>query len=161
MIYNIVNISDYRRFIDAQIAASWAGPYIVSKGILHDTRLQDGFAALDNGAVVGYILYNMEDGDCEITVLESLHQGQGIGRALINTVIALAKEAKCRRVWLITTNDNTSAIRFYQKIGFDLCAVHINALEESRKLKPQIPLLGEDGIPIKHEFEFHVTLFSH
>jgi hypothetical protein len=31
-------------------------------------------------------------------------------------------------------------------------------MEEARKLKPQIPLAGNDGIPIKHEFEFQMNI---
>jgi hypothetical protein len=45
------------------------------------------------------------------------------------------------------------AIRFYQLRGFSLIAIHRNAIEESRKLKPEIPLIGIDGIPIKDEIE--------
>jgi RimJ/RimL family protein N-acetyltransferase len=64
----------------------------------------------------------------------------------------------CKRVWLITTNDNTHAIRYYQKRGFDLVAIHRNAIDASRKIKPQIPLTGFDGIPILHEIEFEMML---
>jgi len=157
--FSINPISDcYRNFVDSQIAESWAGPFVVTRGILHDTRTHPGFVAVDNGAVVGYILYTIADGDCEITVLESIRKSQGIGRSLINVVINVAKDAVCHRVWLVTTNDNTHAIRFYQRLGFDLRTVHINAIEESRKLKPQIPLTGDDDIPIKHEFEFELRL---
>ncbi|MNV93512.1 hypothetical protein D3C71_1882140 [compost metagenome] len=61
-------------------------------------------------------------------------------------------------MWLITSNDNTRAIRFYQKRGLDLKAVHRDAITEARKLKPSIPLIGMDGIPIRHELEFELTL---
>jgi|GEM_PF-73270 len=152
--------SKNRAAVDALIAESWAGPYIAAHGDLLDTRTHPGYVALDNGAIVGYILYNIADGDCEITVLENLRQKQGIGRALTEAVIDKAKEADCRRVWLITTNDNTHAIRFYQKLNFSLKAVHINALGESRKLKPQIPPIGNDGIPLKHEFEFEFEIVT-
>jgi len=156
--FEVEAISDKTRpFINGQIAESWAGPVIVSKGKLHDTREHSGFAAFDENTVAGYILYRIENNECEITVLESLRENQGVGRALINAVIGAAKSAGRRRVWLITTNDNTHAIRFYQKFGFSLKAVHIDAIDESRKLKPQIPLTGFDGIPIKHEFEFEIT----
>ncbi len=40
----------------------------------------------------------------------------------------------------------------------DLKAAHINAVEISRKLKPSIPLVGIDNIPIKHEMEFEMIL---
>jgi len=146
----------HRAFVDEQIAESFSGPYIAVHGVLFDTRTHHGYVAVDSGVFVGYILYNIADGGCEITVVESLRQKQGIGRALINAVINKAKEMSCRRVWLITTNDNIRAIRFYQRFGFDLRAVYINALDESRKLKPKIPLNGEDGIPKKHEFEFEI-----
>jgi hypothetical protein len=61
---------------------------------------------------------------------------------------------------LITTNDNVAALRFYQKRGFTLAALHKNALEQSRRLKPQIPLLGLDGIPLRDEIELEIFLMS-
>ncbi len=69
-----------------------------------------------------------------------------------------AQKNCCKRIWLITTNDDINAIRFYQKKGFDLKAAHINAIEHSRKLKPTIPLIGMHNIPIKHELEFEILL---
>ena len=156
--FSIEEISNaYRAFVDTQITERWAGPYVVSKGIIHDTRTHLGFVAVEKDDVVGYVLYNIADKDCEITVLESLHNGCGIGSALINEVIQTAKESACQRIWLITTNDNIHAIRFYQKFGFELRSVYINTIEDARKLKSQIPLTGNDGIPIKHEFEFEKT----
>ena len=157
--FSIEPVEGYREFVDGQIIESWSGPHIVSKGTLHDTRTHNGFAAInEESEVVGYILYNIVDTDCEITVLESLCERQGIGGALINAVTETAKEAGCTRTWLITTNDNTHAIRFYQRFGFTLRAVHIDAVDEARKLKPQIPLTGNDGIPLTHEFEFEMRI---
>ena len=157
--FSINRISETTRpFVDAQIAESWAGPYSVSRGKIHDTRTDPGFVALKNGEVIGYALYLIENGECEIAVLESLQEKQGVGGSLINTILHEAKSANCSRAWLITTNDNIHAIRFYQRFGFTLRAVHINAMEEARKLKPQIPLTGNDGIPIVHEFEFEILL---
>ncbi|MGI6669783.1 MAG: GNAT family N-acetyltransferase [Acetivibrionales bacterium] len=93
-----------------------------------------------------------------MTSLNSFEENRGIGTALIKGVIDVARKNDCKRVWLITTNDNIEAIRFYQKKGFELKAVHINAIELSRKLKPSLPLIGMHGIPIKHEFEFEIML---
>jgi hypothetical protein len=61
-------------------------------------------------------------------------------------------------MWLITTNDNMAALRFWQKRGFMLVAVYTNALEQSRKLKPEIPLIGLDGIPLRDEIELELLL---
>lgn len=59
--------------------------------------------------------------------------------------------------WL-TTNDNINAIRFYQKRGFDMARFYHNALNVSRKLKSQIPIIGDNGIPLQHEIEFEYCL---
>ncbi|HRJ15429.1 MAG TPA: GNAT family N-acetyltransferase, partial [Saprospiraceae bacterium] len=77
---------------------------------------------------------------------------------LVELALEYAKNCQCSRVWLVTTNDNIRAIRFYQKRGFDLVALHRNALEAARLLKPEIPMTGQDGIPIRHELEFCITL---
>jgi ribosomal protein S18 acetylase RimI-like enzyme len=149
----------YREMVDALIKEEWAGPVIVTKGRTWDTSMLPGFAAVDDDdQLCGAVTYRFEGDECEITSLYSLKERQGIGSNLINKVIYAARERHCRRVWLITTNDNSHAIRFYQRFGFALRAVYINALEKSRMLKPSIPLLGIDNIPLKHEFEFEITL---
>ena len=54
------------------------------------------------------------------------------------------------------SNDNPPALRFYQKRGFALVAVHANAVERSRQIKPEIPLIGRGGIPIRDEIELEL-----
>jgi RimJ/RimL family protein N-acetyltransferase len=81
-----------------------------------------------------------------------------VGGALLEAMAERARQEGARRLWLVTTNDNIRAIRFYQKRGWDICALHRDAVAQSRKLKPQIPLTGEDGIPIRHEIEFEKYL---
>jgi hypothetical protein len=51
-----------------------------------------------------------------------------------------------------------NALRFYQKRGFVLVALHRNALELSRKLKPEISLIGNAGIPLRDEIELEIML---
>jgi len=85
-------------------------------------------------------------------------QAVGSGTALMEAVAAAARDAGCRRVWLITTNDNLRALRFYQRRGFRLAALHRDALDRSRELKPSIPDVGLDGIPLRDELELELTL---
>ena len=77
---------------------------------------------------------------------------------LLHGVCQEARARGCSRVWFITTNDNVDAIRFYQRRGFTIAAVHVNALAESRRLKPSIALVGNYGIPIRDEIEFEMML---
>lgn len=155
----ILPINDeYRPKVNQHIADEWAGPIVITKGVAYNTSDADGFVSVTDGELTGYVLYCIRDDQCEILVLQSILENRGIGSALIKAVIDVAKSNNCVCVWLITTNDNIHAIRYYQKFGFELKAVHINALAKSRKLKPSIPLFGNEGIPLKHEFEFIYTL---
>ena len=147
-----------RAAVDAIIRDEWSGPFIVTLGNLTDTSQNPGFVCTENGIVKGFITYMLRGAECEITVLTVPDEGRGIGTKLIERVINIAKATGCTRVWLVTTNDNTHAIRFYQKRGFSLAAVHINSLDAARKLKPGIPPVGIDGIPLRHEFEFEIML---
>jgi ribosomal protein S18 acetylase RimI-like enzyme len=80
-------------------------------------------------------------------------------RQAAGAALSLSKgQARCGRLYLVTTNDNTRALRFYQKRGFTICAVRLNVMDESRKIKPQISLTGEDGIPIRDEIELELEL---
>lgn len=139
-------------------AEYWGSAEIVSRGTRHSAADLPGYAALEKGRVAGFITYNIEGEACEIVSLASVKQKKGIGTTLINRVILTAQERGCGRIWLVTTNDNTHALRFYQKRGFDMAAFHRNAVDKARKIKPQIPLLGDDEIPIRHELELELTL---
>ena len=136
----------------------WAGPKIVTRGKVHYTDELSGFIAVNEGDCAGLVTYNVDGKECEITSMNSLSEGKGIGTTLAEAVKDIAKLSGCRRLWLITTNDNTAALRFWQKRGFRLVAVYPNAIEQSRRLKPEIPLTGNDGIPIRDEIELELLL---
>jgi GNAT superfamily N-acetyltransferase len=136
----------------------WAGPMIVTRGKVHYPDKYPGFIAVTDGKPAGLITYNIVGKECEIVTMNSLIEKIGMGSALIDELKKVAKDKGCKRLWLITTNDNTDALRFYQKHGFKLVAVHRNAVEESRKLKPEIPLIGNNDIPIRDEIELEMIL---
>lgn len=107
---------------------------------------------------IGLLTYNVEDQACEIVSLNSNVEGIGIGSALVDELISAAKEAKIKRIWLITTNDNLPALKFWQKRDFELVQIHRNAIEQARRLKPQIPITGIEGIRIRDEIELELNL---
>jgi len=90
--------------------------------------------------------------------LNSWRAGLGVGTALLEAARQAANRARCGRLYLVTTNDNTHALRFYQKRGFVINAVRLNVMEQARKVKPEIPPTGADGIPIRDEIELEMIL---
>lgn len=136
----------------------WGSPVVVTRGRAHDVTALPGYIAEMDGEAAGLVTYNVGEGGCEIVSLDSFVENRGVGSRLLERVFEDAESAGCRRVWLMTTNDNTGAIRWYQKRGFSIAAIHLGAVKRSRELKPEIPEYGMDGIPILHEIEFEKVL---
>jgi len=110
------------------------------------------------GALAGVLTYIVEGSDCEVLTLHVEPRHTGAGTALVEAVKRVAAEADCTRVWLITTNDNLGALRFYQRRGFRLTALHAGAVDDCRaRLKPEIPEAGDHGIPLRDELELELT----
>ena len=150
-----------REEIKEFLVKHWGSSEIVSKGKITDaTKLPRIVAKDSDGRLVDLLTYLMDKTtkSCEIITIDSEVQGQGIGTKLISMLEDVAKEEGCERIWLITTNDNPEASTFYVKKGYRLVAVHLNALDASRKLKPQIPKTGKHGIPLLDEWEFEKVL---
>ena len=153
-------IESDRGWIRSLLIQNWATPEIISRGHLHHADQLPGFIAFENEHPVGLITYAFDNGSCEVVIIDSLKSGRRIGASLVNAVVDVALTEKCKRVWLITTNDNMEALRFYQKIGFELVAIHRGAINKSRNIKPNIPEKGFDGIPIRDEIELEKVLIS-
>ena len=147
-----------RKAIDAFIERQWFSLQMVVHGESIDLSLADGWFACENDFILGLITYRIIDHEMEILSLDSIHERMGVGTALLNQAIAKAKESKCSKIKVITTNDNLYALRFYQKRGFNLVRIYRNAVDAARKLKPSIPLIGNDGIPLKHEIELEYMI---
>jgi len=150
---------DDRPWIAETLSGAFASPRVVSKGrVIDDASQLDGFVVDTDGRAIGCALWSEEDGDAELVAIVTTYRGVGAGVALLDAVIAHARDSKWRRLWLITTNDNTDAIRLYQRAGWKWVAWHRDAVARSRSLKPELPAVGSHGIPIEHEIEFEYPL---
>jgi len=145
-------------WIRALLNEHWSDTRIASRGVLHAADELPAFVACAGGQRCGLATYHLAGEQCELVSLNSLRERNGVGTALVHAVRDVARAHGCTRFWLITTNDNLHALRFYQKLGFELVALHRNALEASRRLKPQIPAIGLDGIPLRDELELELKL---
>jgi ribosomal protein S18 acetylase RimI-like enzyme len=141
----------------------WDG-LVVSRGeVLEPARLP-ALVAVDRGGLrLGALTFRPRSGssdgvETEVVTVDALESRRGVGSLLLDAAAALARRASWRRLWLVTTNDNTAALRFYQRTSWDLVAFHRNALARSRALKPSIPQLGLDSILMRHELELELPL---
>jgi GNAT superfamily N-acetyltransferase len=140
-------------------ADSWGEGGVARLGELVDPTGLPGFIASLNGRRAGLVTYAVRGDECEVVTIRSVREGLGVGRALLDAVRDAAIEAGCRRLWLVTTNNNLRALGLYQRWGMDLVALHRDAVSDSRRrLKPAIPDRDANGIPIAHELELELRL---
>ena len=132
----------------------WGSTAVVSRGRLYQADILPGYVAIMDGIPQGLITYQLDGRECEIISLNSLIENRGMGTALIQTILKSAISAGCHCVMVITTNDNQRAQDFYINRGFELTAVYKDAIQASRKLKPEIPEVGINGAPLRDEIEF-------
>ena len=143
-----------RPWAAALVAEHFGSTTLVTRGVLHDTRVLPGFIALEDGRRSGLLQYRRHSDELEILVLIACRPRQGVGRRLLGAAEDVARAQACRRLWLITTNDNRAALAFYRAVGWRQCALHRGAVTEARRLKPQIPLTGHGCVAIEDEIEF-------
>jgi len=157
--YKIKTLRDAdREWVRTFVIAHWGSEIVVGHGEVYRPHMLPGFAAWDGAACAGLLTYQITGDACEIVTIDSVREGAGVGSALIVAVAQAAQAAGCARLWLITTNDNMRALRFYQRRGFRIVAVHPGAVDRARAIKPGIPLLGFHGIPLRDEIELEVVL---
>jgi GNAT superfamily N-acetyltransferase len=136
----------------------WSGETISVRGEIFRPDGLDGFIAYEGDTWLGLITFYIKENECEVMSLDSLQENKGIGTALLQTVIQEARRAQCQRVCLITTNDNLNALKFYQKRGFELVTIYRHAMDDVRRIKPGVSLIGEHGIPLRDEIELELSL---
>lgn len=154
------------RFLEAE----WGGPIsVVHDRVFRPADLpgfiarqtvegEPGTGSRARGALAGLLTYTVADGTLEIVTLNAVRRLSGTGTALVEHAVAEARRLGCREVRLTTTNDNTDALRFYQRRGFHLAELRPGAVAESRKIKPEIPDIGDYGIPVHDELDLVRTV---
>jgi len=131
---------------------------IVIRGDRFFSTEMTGFIAEVTHKKVGLILLRYDGTLCEIMSLTTVSEKPGVGTQLIKYAAENAKTNGILQMMVVTTNDNITALRIYQQLGFEISEWRKGAVERSRKIKPNIPLIGNYHIPIRDEIELEMTL---
>lgn len=108
--------------------------------------------AEEDGAVVGYVVAHAAADEGEILNLGVAppHRHRGVGRALVERVLALLAQQGVRVVYLEVRESNTVARRLYQSLGFGEVArrarYYRRPVEDAVVLRAAIPA---DGVAAK------------
>ncbi|UWP84745.1 GNAT family N-acetyltransferase [Dactylosporangium fulvum] len=104
------------------------------------------------------LTYEVDAPGLEIVTVDAPARRQGVGTALLEAAREVAVRSGVRRVWLITTNDNLDALRFYQRRGMRITRAHPGAVQRARLHKPAIPVVGDYGITLHDELELELLM---
>jgi ribosomal protein S18 acetylase RimI-like enzyme len=134
---------------------AFGGRMQARRGEVVDVLELPGLVAERDGEPAGLLTYRADAGGCELAALVVRDRYRGLGTELLD---ALVREVGLEtRIWLVTTNDNVDALRFYQRRGFRLAALRPGAVDEARRtLEPELPETGEHGIPLRDELELEL-----
>ncbi|MEW4284752.1 GNAT family N-acetyltransferase [Priestia koreensis] len=140
------------QWIEQVLEEYWGGTTMVTRGVSHHLLQYPAWIAKKGDQPSGVLIYRMEQNECEILLLQSFDKYKGVGTQLLSTFLQSVQH-EAERIWLITSNDNLDALRFYQKRHFSLTHVNVGAITRARETKSSIPLTGYYGIPIKDELQ--------
>ena len=135
------------------VAELWGSEIVAVHGTCLRPAELGGFIADRSGRVVGLLTYQLVGNMLEIVTLNAIDRRAGIGTMLVEAAVTKARRFGCREVRLTTTNDNVDALRFYQRRGFRLAELRPGAVDQSRRRKPEIPRVGDYGIPLRDEID--------
>ena len=107
----------------------------------------------DGGVPQGLVTWRVDGDGGEIVTVDAFEQGRHVGGRLLNGAEEELRRRGARGVTIMTTNDNLRAIAFYVRHGYRIVAVHLDAMERVRLLKPAVPETGQDGLPLRDVIE--------
>jgi hypothetical protein len=139
-------------WINGFLRNRWGATTIVAHGEVIEAATLPALIALAKNRR-GLATYRRLGRDAELVTLDADPPGIGTGAILVEALATRLQAGGCERLWLTTTNDKLSALRFYLRRSFRLIQVRLGAVDEARKLKPSIPTVGECGIAMRDELD--------
>jgi ribosomal protein S18 acetylase RimI-like enzyme len=142
------------------LAMGLGGRLQARRGELIDVLEGEALVATRGGERVGLLTWRPDGpGRVEVSALLALVPRAGVGTALVRGLGDRAASVGAPEIRVTTTNDNLAALAFYQRLGFRLVELRAGAVDSARgSLKPSIPELGADGLPLRDELELALAL---
>ena len=142
-----------RELIARTWADIWGGEPIISVRGRHAVADVEGLAWTEDGEARGLVTFAVDGDEGEIVSIDAFEEGRHVGGRLIEAAEAEMRRRGGKTAWVTTTNDNLRAFGFYVRRGYRLVRVELDGVERVRAAKPDIPAVGNDGIPLRDMWE--------
>jgi GNAT superfamily N-acetyltransferase len=141
-------------WINEFLRCHWGGLHSVINGAEIDLTTMPALIAGDHDGIAIF----REFPKPELLLLHVITTSSGVGSALLDALATFLQLRGRSTLSVTTTNDNVAALAFYQRYGFRLKELRLNKVEEARIVKPSIPAIAENGIPVRDEIELILNL---
>jgi GNAT superfamily N-acetyltransferase len=145
-------------FIDRHWRELWGLPLVSVRREYMPSDVEGLVYKDEWGAPQGLVTWHIDGNDAEIVSVDAFEQGRHIGGRLVDGAEGALRQRGIGCVTIITTADNLRALAFYVRRGYRLVAVHLDAMDRVRKFKPEVPLTGHDGLPLRDMLELKKDL---
>ena len=149
--------SDHPTIVEA-LQQFWGTVIAVGHGVAYDASTLPALLSYQDDQLTGLLTYQITTEGLEVVTINAVERCRGAGTALLEAAAETGRAASAHRLWLVTTNDNLDALRFYQRRGMRIVSVSPGAVDRSRLIKPSIPLVGLYDIEIHDELTLELSL---
>lgn len=110
------------------------------------------------GETAALASWTLRDDTAYLCALHSLRPGEGVAIRMLDEVKRAAKAAGASRLKAMLTNDNMPGLTFYQRQGFRLSGLYLEAIDAYRSVIPTIIKSGYRDIPVHDALELEIVL---
>jgi GNAT superfamily N-acetyltransferase len=136
----------------------WGLPVVTTSGSYRPHDVEGLVLRSSSGEVMALVTWIVSGAGAEIVSLDALTQGRGLGTRLLAAAEDELRARGVRHLWLVTTSDNLSAFGFYIRRGYRLVGVHLDSMERVREVKPDLPMTGDNDLPLRDMWELEKDL---
>lgn len=154
----ILPVPDKQVIVDLMLAA-WGTSHMTVGMQLFDVAQIEAHALYDEtGKMLAFASWTTRGPAIILCALHALEQGKSHAKVLLDGLMPLFRQSGARKIRAVTTNDNMTALTFYQRYGFRLSTLYVGAIDAYRPKVPTARSIGEHGIPIHDAIELEFSL---
>ena len=139
--------------------ASWGSHSMMIDLHVYDVAEIDALGLFESsGATAALASWTARGDTAYLCALHSLRPGEGVAVRMLDAVIEAARTTGAKKLKAMLTNDNMPGMTFYQRRGFRLSGLYLEAIDAYRSVVPTIIKTGYRDIPIHDALELEIAL---
>jgi len=139
--------------------AAWGSHSMMIDLHVYDVAEIDALGLFESdGSTAALASWTVRGETAYLCALHSLKPGEGVAIRMLDAVLFAARKAGAKKLKAMLTNDNMPGLTFYQRQGFRLSGVYLEAIDAYRSVVPTIIKTGYKDIPIHDALELEIKL---